>query len=285
MMRRVARFSGVEVLTYAVLDNHFHMLIKVLKREEISDDELLGRMRLIYAEQVVAVFAKELAACRDAGNVVGAEQLRKRYVYRMYSLPEFMKTLKQRYAMWFNATHQRSGRLWDDRYKSVLVEGGSNGIGSPGALWIMAQYIELNAVRAGIVAGAELYAWCGFAAALAGDEEAQKGICAVFGENRSWNMVRGMYGQRIAVGTEEGGGIEGERMLAKRRVRYFVDGVIMGSAAFVEVMFQKRRELFCASRKTAARKMRGADWGGLCTVRDFRKAVFGGGEQPEDVRS
>ena len=50
MMRRVADFSGVEVLTYTVLDNHFHLLIQVPERVDISDAELLRRMRLIYRE-------------------------------------------------------------------------------------------------------------------------------------------------------------------------------------------------------------------------------------------
>ena len=36
---------------------------------------------------------------------------------------EFMKTVKQRFSVWFNRTHRRYGTLWADRFKSVLVEG------------------------------------------------------------------------------------------------------------------------------------------------------------------
>ena len=267
MMRRVADFSGVEVLTYTVLDNHFHLLIQVPERVDITDAELLRRMRLIYREGVVAEFERELA---EAETDLEARLLRKRYLYRMYDLSEFMKTLKQRFAIWYNAEHDRRGHLWDDRFKSVLVEGGGR-LDRPGALWVMAQYIELNAVRAGIVEEAQAYRWCGLGEAVGGGKEARRGICGVFGEEVGWGVVYGVYCGAV----EDGGGRPGEggRFLAQYRVRYFVDGVILGTKSFVEDMFQKRRHLFCESRKTAARKMRGGDWGGLCTVRDFRKRV------------
>ena len=268
MMRRVADFSGVEVLTYTVLDNHFHLLILVPERVDITDAELLRRMRLIYREVVVAEFERELA---EAENDLEARLLRKRYLYRMYDLSEFMKTLKQRFAIWYNAEHDRTGHLWDDRFKSVLVQG-VGGLDRLGALWVMAQYIELNAVRAGIVKEAQAYRWCGLGEAVGGGAEARCGICGVFRNEVGWEAVRDVY--RGAV--EDGG------VLSQYRVRYFVDGVILGTRAFVEEMFQKRRHLFSESRKTAARKMRGGDWGGLCTVRDFQKRVIedGGGVRP-----
>ena len=32
ILRRLERFSGVEVMTYAVMGNHFHLLVRVPKR-------------------------------------------------------------------------------------------------------------------------------------------------------------------------------------------------------------------------------------------------------------
>jgi hypothetical protein len=54
------------------------------------------------------------------------------------------------------------------------------------------------------------------------------------------------------------------------RVRYFTDGVVLGSQAFVDAFFQQRRVNFPASRKSGARRMKGADWGELRTLRDLR---------------
>ena len=266
MMRRVAAFSGIEVLTYCVLDNHFHILLKVPRRVDISDEVLLERMRLIYSEYAVRAFAQELAEYRADGDDKQAERLRKQVLYRMYNLSEYMKTLKQRYAIWYNGTHNRHGHLWDDRFKSVLVEGCAGSKEKPGALWVMAQYIELNAIRAGIVNEAGLYRWCGFAEALAGNKIAQQGIMTIC-DSHDWNAVKKTYGWAL-----QGGEIS-TALLHQYRVRYFVDGVMLGSAAFVEDMFQHRRHLFCSSRKTAARKMRGEHWNGLCTVRDFRNGI------------
>ena len=184
MMRRVAEFSGVEVLTYTVLDNHFHLLIQVPARVDISDVELLRRMRLIYRERVVAQFEKDLMAVDE----MESERMRKRYVYRMYDLSEFMKTLKQRYAIWYNAEHGRTGMIG---LKVCWLKGGG-GLERPGALWVMAQYIELNAVRAGVVKDAQAYRWCGLGEAVGGGVEAQRGICGVFRGVVGWDVVCGV---------------------------------------------------------------------------------------------
>jgi len=60
------------------------------------------------------------------------------------------------------------------------------------------------------------------------------------------------------------------------RVRYFTDGAVIGSRAFVEEVFQKSRERFGPKRKDGARKWRGngeAAEGVLWSMRDLRKGV------------
>ena len=49
---QVADFSGVEVLTYCVMSNHFHVLFRVPDREVVvvSDRELLRRYAVLYPE-------------------------------------------------------------------------------------------------------------------------------------------------------------------------------------------------------------------------------------------
>ena len=34
----------------------------------------------------------------------------------------FMKMLKRRFSIWYNRSHERLDTLWEDRFKSVLVE-------------------------------------------------------------------------------------------------------------------------------------------------------------------
>jgi putative transposase len=74
-----------------------------------------------------------------------------------------MKTLKQRFSVWYNRNHRRYGTLWADRFKSVLVEGSGN------PLQTMAAYIDLNPVRAGIVEDPKEYRFSGYAEAVAED--------------------------------------------------------------------------------------------------------------------
>ena len=62
------------------------------------------------------------------------------------------------------------------------------------------------------------------------------------------------------------------------RVRYFSDGVVIGSSSFVEQVFQADRKRLVSPdsrRNTGARKMRGANWGSLTTLRDLRENVIG----------
>jgi hypothetical protein len=67
----------------------------------------------------------------------------------------------QRYTQWHNRTHKRSGHLWEDRFKSVIVEDGV-------AAKTMAAYIDLNPVRAGMVKNPEDYRWSSYGEAIGG---------------------------------------------------------------------------------------------------------------------
>jgi putative transposase len=54
------------------------------------------------------------------------------------------------------------------------------------------------------------------------------------------------------------------------RVRYFTDGVVLGSQAFLDEFFEKRKASFGEARKSGARRMKGASWGALRVLRDLR---------------
>jgi putative transposase len=63
-----------------------------------------------------------------------------------------MRNLGQRYVYYFNRRYQRSGTLWEGRFRSCLVDS---------ARYVVAcyRYIELNPVRAGMVRSADEYRW------------------------------------------------------------------------------------------------------------------------------
>ena len=129
-MRRLERFCGVQVVTYCLMENHFHLLVRVPCREKMLAAEPLTEARLrellplIYGgrELLGAVQELDRAAQQDSTGKWLAEILA-RYEARRFSLSIFLKELKQRYTRWHNRRHRRNGTLWEDRFRSVLVEG------------------------------------------------------------------------------------------------------------------------------------------------------------------
>ena len=122
---------------------------------------MLRRLSATNTGAFVAGVAKELSDAHHAGRVELVAEIRARFSYRMHSLSEFMKTLLQRFTRWFNRTHERRGTLWEERYKSVIVESGI-------AARTISAYIDLNPVRAGMVADPAEYRWSGYGEAVGG---------------------------------------------------------------------------------------------------------------------
>ncbi len=67
-------------------------------------------------------------------------------------LPLMMQAVGRSYVRYFNRQHQRSGTLWEGRYRSTIVQ-------SERYLLACMAYIDLNPVRAGMVAQALDYPW------------------------------------------------------------------------------------------------------------------------------
>jgi len=141
----VAEYCGVEILTYAILSNHFHVLTRVPRRETLSDTELLRRYRLLYPKPT-RYQAARLSVIQSQLVTNGPEAVawRRRQLSLMGDVSQYMKLLKQRFSIWFNKSHGRIGTLWCERFKSVLVEARKH------VLRTIAAYIDLNAIRAGL---------------------------------------------------------------------------------------------------------------------------------------
>ena len=305
-MRMAENFTGCRVLTYCVMSNHFHILLEVPPKPDggLPDEVLFERMRALYSKGRVAAVAEELEALGKRGSKVAQEALRESYAYRMQDLSEFMKVLLQRFSHWFNKAHDRTGRLWEQRFKSVLVE---DGIASR----TIAAYIDLNPVRAGICEDPAEYRWSGYAEAVAGGKKARGGLVRAMklgdghaGTARAWAQGRLAKEYRAlllsaAVEVEIDGEIKrkgmGRRRVEKElselerrkddlaisrvirhRVRYFTDGVVIGGKGFVDEFFQGCRERFGPKRTSGARKPRGALGemaGNIWSARDLRTGV------------
>jgi REP element-mobilizing transposase RayT len=302
MLWKAAEFSGVQVLTYCLLSNHFHVLLRVPVRSAVSDAELVRRYRALYPhgrpgnphQAGHAAMAEDPGATIEAILAQGgpeAEALRTALLRRMNDVSEFMKTLKQRFTMWYNMTHDRFGTLWAERFKSVLVE--DDGF----ALSTVAAYIDLNPVRAKLVEDPKDYRWCGYGEAVGeGGERIRAGLGSIL-RGLDWSGVLKAYRvilfgkgtRRKADGSEAGeipweqarqvlndGGRLPAATVLRCRVRYFTDGAALGSPGFVVQALRAYQEMTGLRRRQCEpRPLAGSDdWTGLTTLRGLRRAVF-----------
>jgi REP element-mobilizing transposase RayT len=307
MMRAYESFCQVRVLTFCVMTNHVHLLVEVPEAPEDrgaswTDEEFFNHVSTLYYGLRMNEIRWRLEHYRSQGWDDLAEEFRNTFFARMWDLSGFMKGLNQRFAQWYNREHGRTGHLWGDRFKSVLVEDGL-------AARTMAAYIDLNPVRADMVGDPKDYRWSGYGESVAGGRgarAARAGLQRVLFEYQAdradveraaekvqeWEEVARAYrmilfedGEQSGVDAEKGrsgisservaqvmseGGKLSEREALRCRVRHFVDGMVVGSESFVNAVFELTRRRFGEKRKNGARKLRGVDTE-LRTMRDLQK--------------
>jgi hypothetical protein len=290
ILRKAAVFSGVKILTYAILSNHFHLLLEVPAQPMLDEAELIRRIRAFYGALEASRCKERWAEWRKNGLALLADREQDGLRRRMGDISPFMKLLKQCYSISYNHRHSRVGTLWEGRYASILVESESR------ALSVVAAYIDLNPVRAGIVKDPADYRWSGYGEACGGSPAARQGILALLavgqqeltwsdalatyrkslytqGEERrddTGRLQRTGFSPEVASEVLEHNGKMPLTALLRCRVRYFKDGLAFGSRAFVESVFERNRAHFGVKRKTGARRMRFFQDTGFCTARDLR---------------
>ena len=343
LMRMCEKFTGCRVLSYCLMSNHFHVLLEVppIPEEGISDEELFTRLAVFYNEAQVAEIVREMEEAgtvrerRDFelppqdenGQPLNPEQeleiaerraekrrdeIRSRYTRRMHDLSEFMKSLLERFTKWFNRTHSRSGHLWEDRFKSVIVESGT-------AARTISAYIDLNPVRAGMVDDPADYRWSSYGEAVGGGKKgngkkAREGLVRAYFcdqgvgfEAEKWKEVSRLYRRMMGMALGRKTGLAevsqtakglgqttkntaelleskgnetvlkdlGMAKMLRCRVRYFTDGAVIGSKEFVNEAFASARARFGPKRRDGARKLRGeaSAVAGMWSLRDLRKGI------------
>ncbi len=293
------KFSGLRALAWCLMGNHLHLLLELPDKEKAlegwSEEDFIARLSVLKDEMSTRLTLGDVEMFRRNGHADGVTEIAARVRERLFDLSVFMKELKQRMTLAYNYGHGRTGTLWEGRFKCALVEGGE-------ALCAVAAYIDLNPVRAGLVGRPEEYRWCSYAAAVGGTRLARAGLTSAISPGRKlhWAKAAERYREYLfGVGREVKGGktpdghvkskggfsqreIEavlaagGKLTLAQAlrcRVRYFTDGVVLGSQEFVDDFFDGRREAFGETRRSGGRRMKGAEWGGLRVLRDLKDRV------------
>jgi REP element-mobilizing transposase RayT len=265
-IRRLSKVYFTEILGFCLMDNHFHLLVRMFPEEVVSEADLEVRFRNRYGDKKVFPFEK-------------SDALRQKWS----CLSEFIKELKESFSKNYNKRNNRRGYLWGDRFKSLVVEDGD-------ALLNCLAYIDLNPVRAGIVDRPEEYRWSSLGYHV---QSGNRGgfLSLDFGHgdmgvsiSERIRLYREFVYETGAVDTGKGATMDAEVVNSERnrnyllgdvdlfryRCRYFSDSGVIGSREFVEKVGRRLKEKVPTRKERPAHGFKGA--AGLCTLKRLASA-------------
>jgi len=160
---RVTEFTGLDLLGWCVMTNHFHLLVHLPEPEEISDEEVRRRYDVLKGDgraTRVLLEAEDVAAQRK----------------RMYNVGNYMKMIKQWFSEDYNQRNGHKGTMWEAVYYDVPVPLKSHDMAERLA------YMHLNPVRAAITPEFAVYPWSSLTSFVKGDARAGRGMRFVYGD-------------------------------------------------------------------------------------------------------
>ena len=156
------------------------------------------------------------------------------------NLSEVMHYINSSYTTYFNRKRQRSGHLFQGRYKSILVD-------KDGYLLELSRYIHLNPVRAGIAEGPEKYPYSSYRAYI---NESQKDIVA---QDLLLSMMSGDAGESRARYRRFVEHALGGNVLNPFKNVY--GGAILGLPAFIKSVLQDVDEAYSGRDEVSSRRL------------------------------
>jgi REP element-mobilizing transposase RayT len=235
-IRLFAKVYCCQVLGFCIMGNHYHLVVQMDSPRSMTRKEIKERAGLLYNDEVLDGW---LAASWS------------RFEARIFDVSELMRSLQSKIARWFNVTHNRRGRFWADRFKSVLLE-------DEKAMFDCLLYVELNPVRAGIVQRPEEFDGSSLYYRDLKDDKWMSPLTEIVGRPKLADAMRDYRSciyYRGSVPTKSSQAAISKRLLAQeeargfateghftKRIRHFTDGVVIGSEEFVQNKLNKLRE-------------------------------------------
>ncbi len=143
-MKQLSAVFAVDVCAYAVMSNHFHLVVKVdgERARRWSTDEVIERWCTLFSgpESVQRYAAGGELSAAEANKV---SILSEEWRLRLSDLSWYMRCLNEHIARRANVEDQCTGRFWEGRFKSQAL------LDEQALLTCMA-YVDLNPIRAGL---------------------------------------------------------------------------------------------------------------------------------------
>jgi len=212
-----------------------HIMVRGIERRSIFMDDI---DRNAFVERLDKVLTKTETACF-------AWALMPNHFHLLVSsgikpLSTVMQSLLTSYALYFNKRHNRIGRLYQNRYKSILCN-------KDEYFLELVRYIHLNPIRGKIVKDLQIlsnYLWCGHSALIGNDYISWQNTDAVlchFGSVKAYikfieDGLEEDYGDKFSGGglVRSAGGLWELYKQRKAGIRVLGDERILGDGDFVE---------------------------------------------------
>ena len=224
---------------FQIMGNHFHFIVHFEKPRTLSREELRESAHKLYGRQAEAKTACWTDAQWEAFN------------QRLFDVSKLMANLDGLYARWFNLKFARRGHFWSDRFKNPELLGRE-------AVQDAILYVELNAVRAGLVKRPEQWKWGSAHWRLNGEEQDLISLEELFPSDPGtdvYSTYRAQLYYRGAVPTREGQAAIPRWILHqeqrrgftragafRRRLRFLTDGLAVGPAEKVAQLLATYRK-------------------------------------------
>lgn len=137
-MKYLTRIFGIQICSYAVMSNHYHMVLYV-DRERVlgwSEAEVLEQWGILFPwDSIKTQTLQEAGVCIQERIAVIRE--------RLSNISWFMRAMNEWIARESNLEDACEGRFWEKRFKSQALL-------DEGAILTAMAYVDLNPIRAGV---------------------------------------------------------------------------------------------------------------------------------------
>jgi len=144
-LRFLSYIYSIDICAYAVLSNHYHVVLHVdqLRAESWSDLEVVERWMQLYKGNVLVDRWVANSNAIDKASLLKVQVCIKEWRERLCSISWFMRGVNETIARMANEEEGCSGRFWEGRFKSQALL-------DEAAVLSCMTYVDLNPVRAGI---------------------------------------------------------------------------------------------------------------------------------------
>ncbi len=146
-IRLLSSLFAIDICAYAVMSNHYHIVVKINSSQQWSDQAVIARWLSLYQGPLLVRRAQSGIALNSAEQQT-VDDIVAVWRQRLQDLSWFMKCLNEPIARMANQEDHCTGHFWEARFKSHALR-------TERALLSCMAYVDLNPVRAGIAESPE----------------------------------------------------------------------------------------------------------------------------------